>query len=98
MGVKRFKFNCSYVLFHFSFFPCHIQYGGLPQCVSSDMGSPNLSDVKIISWNVSGLNKLTKLKQVMYRLKTYILRYFFCKKFISQLLKLNKYNRGGLDK
>lgn len=33
------------------------------------MGGPDLSDLKLTSWNVRGLNKLTKLKQVMNRLK-----------------------------
>ena len=33
------------------------------------MESPKLSDLRFTSWNVRALNKLTKLKQVMNRLK-----------------------------
>lgn len=33
------------------------------------MGGPDLSELKLTSWNVRGLNKLTKLKQLMNRLK-----------------------------
>lgn len=41
------------------------------------MESPKLSDLRFTSWNVRGLNKLTKLKQVMNRLKNLHSKIFF---------------------
>lgn len=62
------------------------------------MENSKWSELRFTSWNVRGLNKLTKLKQVMKWLKNLHSKIIFLQKSISQFLKLNMYDEDGLVK
>ena len=56
------------------------------------MESPKLSDLRFTSWKVRGLNKLTKLKQVMSRLKNLHSKIIFLQEIhitISEIKRIN---------
>ena len=57
------------------------------------MESSKLSDLRFTSWNVRGLNKLTKLKQVMNRLKNLHSKIIFLQEIHITVTKIKQVQR-----